>query len=441
MSLTTTLSNQAIQKANILIATAQYAGLYGVGLRSASGCYVTDLDGNTYLDFLSGASAATIGYGRSDIVDVYSKTALKIMHSCFVYSPNEEAIQLAQKIHEISPGNFSKKVMFGTSASDSIDGAIKAARKFTQRQNVISFVNSYHGSTGTSAQVTGFFNLKNGLPSSDDVFFVDFPHDDNTQKVCLSQIDKICHEHEIACCLIEPIQGDGGNVVPPFSFFSELKKLCEKYSVVFIDDETQSGAGRTGKWWAIEHFDVEPDILVAGKGITGGYIPLSFVVGKQEIIDSLEKAQHVFTYSGHPPSCAVASQLISVIESEKLLENAARMGSILLDELSEISNTYSSQVFSEVRGKGLQFGLSVSTHTGESLAALFATRCLEKGLYAGYFGPQNEVIRLHPPLTISESEIYHAVEIIKNVFQEYSQSKFPEETLDRYRRSCLGLGK
>lgn len=433
-------SHQIIEKTGKLIGRAQYAGLYGIGLKSGKDNRVTDFDDQVYLDFLAGASAVTVGYGRKEVIEAFTTTANKMTHSCFVYSPNQETLELAEKIIAITPGDFPKKVMFGTSASDSIDGAIKASRKYTQKMGVVSFNNAYHGNTGLSAQATGFPGITNGFLSSSDFYFVDFPKSEDEATLCLTKITEIFKTQEIGCFIIESIQGDGGNIVPPFNFFPSLKKLCEEHKVVFVDDETQSGAGRTGKWWAIEHFGVAPDILVAGKGITGGYVPMSFLVGKSEIIDALDKAQHVFTYSGHPPSCSVTSKVFSIIESDGLLENAQKIGNLLEQELSSICRRYSTKIVSEVRGIGLQMGLLALSTTGEGLAALIGMRCLEKGLYVGYFGPKNEVLRLHPPLTITEQEAKEAVTIIESVFAEYSQGSIPETTISKYNHYCLGLG-
>lgn len=438
-TITTTKSLEILNQTEKLIGKAQYAGLYGIALQSGTKNTVVDFDGNKYLDFLGGASAVTVGYGRQDVLDAYTQAAQKITHSCFVYSPNEETLQLAQKIIEITPGNFEKKVMFGTSSSDSIDGAIKAARKYTHKMGVIAFNNAYHGNTGLSAQATGFPGIRNGFLSSDDFFFVDFPYDSKTEKSCLAEAGKMFKEKQIACFIIEPIQGDGGNIVPPPGFFSSLQKLCQKYEVVLIDDETQSGAGRTGKWWAIEHFSVAPDIIVAGKGITGGYIPMSFLVGKKDIIDVLSKAQHVFTYSGHPPSCAVSYKIFSIIKQENLLQNAEQIGILLKEKLSEICQKYTGKIKWEMRGKGLQLGLLTMANDGKPLAALLGMRCLDKGLYMGYFGPDNEVLRIHPPLTLTEKEVLKAVSIIDEVLAEYVQNRIPENTYQRYQQYCLGL--
>ena len=312
-------SKQTILEVNTFIAKAQYAGLYGVVLESGLGNTIRDIEGNEYIDFLSGASTVCLGYGRSDVINVYAKTARKLCHSCFVYSPNVEAVNLAKKLIQITPGDYQKKVMFGLSASDSMDGAIKASRTYTGRKKIVSFRYSYHGSIGFARQATGFLSLKSDTSSG--VMYLDFPKTEKEASATLVQAEDIFQvfHTEIACIVFEPILGDGGNIVPPKDFWSHLLTLAQKYQIVSIADETQTGMGRSGKWWAIEHFNVTPDMVVMGKGLGGGYVAISACGGRTEILDSLSRAQHIFTFSGHPPSCAVASKIISVIEERKVL--------------------------------------------------------------------------------------------------------------------------
>jgi 4-aminobutyrate aminotransferase len=434
-------TKQILRQVDKYIAKAQYAGLYGIVLESARANVVKDVEEKEYLDFLSAASSVTVGYGREDVIDTYASAAKKLTQSCFVYSPSIETIELAKKLIAITPGNFKKKVMFGMSASDSIDGAIKAARKFTQKKGTIAFHNAYHGNTGLSAQATGFPGIRDGFLSSNDFFFLDFPVTKAETEVCLKNVEKYFKTKKIACFIIEPIQGDGGNLVPPEDFFLKLKKLTEKYNVILIDDEAQSGIGRTGKWWGIEHFHIAPDILVVGKGITGGYIPLSACIGRSDVLNSLEKAQHVFTYSGHPPACAVAKKILSIIEEENIMKNVSDNGQFLIDQLKNLTDKYKRLVNCEVRGIGLQIGLSIRSKDNKSLVVLFGVRCLEKGIYVGYFGKNNDVLRIHPPLTITKSEIKHAVQIFSEVFEEWKNHAFPKSTYRMYETNCLGLGK
>ncbi len=409
-------SKKLYKKSNV-IGVTQNACLYGVTLEEGNGNYVIDVDGNKYLDFLSGAASNSIGYGRKDVVDTYAKTAMKLQHSCLEYNFNKDAIELAEKLIDITPGNFEKKVLFGTSGSSSIDGAIKAARKYTRKKGIISFNNSYHGSTGLAIQVTHLINLTDGLflNELDEGFYhVPFPTKEEEISDVLIETETLLKKGIIGAFLIEPIQGDAGVLIPPKNFFKQLYNLLKEYDALFITDEIQAGAGRTGKWWGIDNFDVVPDILVCGKGISGGYAPISAVIGDGKIIDSLNWPQHLFTYSGHPPSCAVTNKVLDIIEKEKLMENALRIEKLLRHELKKLKDYVTVKDF---RGFGLMLGLEIA---GESLAGLAAMRCVEYGLYPGYYGKYNEVLRLQPPLTLNENEAIWAAEIIKKVIEGHN---------------------
>ncbi|MCJ7621914.1 MAG: aminotransferase class III-fold pyridoxal phosphate-dependent enzyme, partial [Anaerolineaceae bacterium] len=206
-----------------------------------------------------------------------------------------------------------------------------------------------------------------------------------------------------------------------------------------IIDEVQSGAGRSGHWWECQTYDVIPDVICTGKAITSGYIPMSACIAKAEMALSLGKAQHLFTYSGHPPSAAVGKKVFEIIEEENLLENAAQRGNQLKEALQKLVDEFS--FAKQVRGRGLHAGFEVyDDSTNTPLGGLFAFRCVEKGVYPGYFGSNNEVMRLHPPLTISEKEMEFAIDVITSVVEEWASGQFPESTVESYRQFGVGLG-
>lgn len=433
------LSQQMVSRAMDVIARAQYAGLFGITVTSGNGAYLTDADSNTYLDFLAGASAVSVGYGRQEIIDVYAQTAQKIQHSCFPYSPNEEAIRFASKLIAVTPGDFEKRVLFGMSGSDGVDAAIKIARKYTNRPRIISFRGGYHGSTGFSLSANGFEGLQKGLFISDAFVMVDFPRTPEQAERSLSVIEDLLKQGDVAALITECIQGDGGNVVPPPDFHQQLASLVHQYDSVFVVDEVQSGVGRSGEWWECQTYDVAPDILCAGKAITSGYIPMGACVANAEMAQTLDKAQHLFTYSGHPPSAAVGNKVFEIVEKEHLRQNAAARGEQLRAGLQKLVDEY--PFAKEVRGKGLHMGFEVfDERTNTPLGGLFAFRCVEKGIYPGYFGSKNEVMRLHPPLIINEEEMTFAVDVITSVVEEWANGSFPENTVKSYRAFGVGLG-
>ncbi len=417
-----------------LIGRTQNACLYGITFHEGDGNYVIDVDGNKYLDFLSGAASNTIGYGRRDVVEVYAKTAMRLQHSCYPYTFNKEAIELAEKLIDITPGDFEKKVLFDLSGSSGIDGAIKVARKFTGKKGIIAFKNSYHGATGLAMQATNLVNLTEGLFLDNGFFHVNFPTEEEEISDILAQINALLQKG-VAAVLAEPIQGDGGVLSPPKNFFKELYYSLKEHDALFIVDEIQTGVGRTGKWWGIENFDVVPDILVCGKGISGGYAPISALIGEEKMVDSLEKVQHSFTYGGHPPSCAAAKKVLEVVEEEKLMENASRIGELLSGELKELK---AYNVVKDFRGIGLMLGLEIVT---ENLAGIAGMRCIEYGLYPGYYGKYNEILRIQPPLTLTKKEALWATKIIKKVIEEIENKEIPKNTIEKYKKYSCGIGE
>jgi 4-aminobutyrate aminotransferase len=414
-----------------LIGKTQNACLYGIALQSGDGNHITDADGNRYLDFLSGAAVNTIGYGRKDVVDVYAKTAMRLQHSCYAYNLNKETIELAEKLIDITPGDFEKKVLFDLSGSSSIDGAIKIARKFTGKKGIIAFKNSYHGTTTLAMQATNLSNLTEGLFLDNGFYYVAFPTREEEISDALAQIRALLKKG-IAAVLAEPIQGDAGILIPPKKFFEELYHLLTENGALFMVDEIQTGAGRTGRWWGIQNFNVVPDILVCGKGISGGYAPISAVIGEEKMVDSLEKDQHSFSYAGHPPSCAVTKKVLGIIEKEKLMENALKIGKLLESELKQLKN---SDVVKDFRGFGLMCGLDIAS---ENFAGIAGMRCIEYGLYPGYYGKYNEVLRLQPPLTLTEDEALWAAKIIKKVIDELENKEIPNSTIEKYKKYSCG---
>jgi 4-aminobutyrate aminotransferase len=387
------------------------------------GAYLTDVDGNTYLDFLAGASAVSLGYNNQELIQTYAQTAQKMQHCAFGYSPSQEAIDLAKKLIEITPGDHSKLVLFGMTGSDSVDAAIKVSRRATGKPRIISFRASYHGSTGFSLAANGFGSLQRGLFLGENFSMVPFPSTREQAEITLTAIEDLLKNGDVAAVITESIQGDGGNVVPPDDFHSQLLELTHQYGAIFVVDEVQSGVGRSGAWWEIETFGVVPDILCTAKAITSGYVPLSACIAREEMARSLGKAQHLFTYSGHPPACAVARKVIDIIETRNIRQNAIDRGAQLVNGLQPLVEKYPSA--HEVRGRGLHIGFEVKDgKTDKPLGGLFAYRCVEKGLYPGYFGECNNVMRLHPPLIINPEEIDFAIGTITSVVEEWENSTF-----------------
>jgi 4-aminobutyrate aminotransferase len=238
--------------------------------------------------------------------------------------------------------------------------------------------------------------------------------------------------------LTEPIQGDAGVLVPADGFFVRAAEILDNYGALFIVDEVQSGMGRTGAWWAIEHEGVAPDLMVAAKGLTGGYAPMSALVGRADVLDSLASAQQIFTYTGHGPSAAAVLEVIDIIERERVVENAAKVGRHLLERLQAVAHDVP-EVVREARGRGLMIGVEIDTSEDANACKVISQRCVEKGVYVGYFGDAQQVVRIEPPLTLSLEEADLVADTLREVVEEMRRGETPEATVERVRRYAVGL--
>lgn len=432
-------SQELLKQLNKVIANPNYSGLYGITIVKGKGCYIIDADENQYLDCLAAASTNGLGYGNREVVEAYTEAALEMQHSCFLYSPNKYALALAEKLIEITPGKFEKRVMFGLSGSDACDGAIKAVRRYTGSMGIIHFKNDYHGSTGLSMPASDFSNLNDGLFENNGLFIeLVYPTNKSELQKTLIDIEHAFKTRKAGGILAEAIQGDNGVRIPLEGFFNKVEKLAKKYNAVLIIDEVQSGMGRTGKWWAIEHDNVIPDILVTAKGLSGGYAPVSAIIGREEVLNSLENGQHLFTYAGHAPSSAVALEVIDTIENKQLINENKRNGDRLISIFNKLQSKYSSIII-DVRGKGLMIGVEIDISIDKLAGKIFATRCVEKGLYVGYFGDAGQVIRIEPPYLITEKDILFIELVFSEVLEEMFSGNIPVETINNVKKYSVGL--
>lgn len=432
-------SQRLLKKLNSVIAKPNYSGLYGITIEKGDGCYISDADGNRFLDCLAAASTNGLGYNNKNVVLSYTIAALEMQHSCFLYSPNKYALELAEKLIDITPGDFEKRVMFGLSGSDACDGAIKATRRYTNSMGIIHFKNDYHGSTGLSMPASDFSDLNKGLFENDGLFIeLIYPTNQDELKISLEKIEDTLKSGKAGGIIAESIQGDNGVRIPIEGFFSAISELTKKYNAVLIIDEVQSGMGRTGKWWAIEHENVVPDILVTAKGLSGGYAPVSAVIGREVILNSLGNGQHLFTYAGHAPSTAAALEVIKTIEQDELIHRNQTNGIQLL-EIFFLLKTQFPEIIVDVRGKGLMIGVEINICNDDLAGKIFATRCVEKGLYVGYFGEFGQVIRVEPPYYISQKNIELIRIVFTEVLEEFNTNSIPLETIENVKKYSVGL--
>lgn len=428
-----------VERMGKVIGRSNYLGLYGIALVGGDGCRVQDLDGNVYLDCLAAATTNVLGYGHDTVADAYHRVAVEMQHSCFAYSPNPYPVRLAEKLVALAPGPVEKRVMFGLSGSDSVGGAIEALRKFTGKPRLLKFRNAYHGSTGLSQQASGFRSLNEGIyPQSEDFITLDFPTTETMRDDVLRQVERHCGTGTIGGMIAEPIQGDAGVLLPADGFLPRVFEILGKCGALFLVDEVQSGMGRTGTWWAIEHEGLTPDILVTAKGLSGGYAPMSALVGRADVLDSLASAQHVFTYSGHGPSAAAVLEVIDIMERQRVVENAARVGQHLVERLQAVAHDVP-EVVREARGRGLMIGVEIDVSRNAAACKVVSQRCVEKGAYVGYFGDAQQVVRIEPPLTLSLDEADFVADTLREVVEELRRGDIPTETIERVRRHGIGL--
>ncbi|WP_461864153.1 aspartate aminotransferase family protein [Thermococcus sp.] len=422
---------------------------YPLAVAKAKGSRVWDADGNEYIDFLTSAAVYNIGHGHPKVLRAINDQLTKFLNYTVAYFYEEPAVKLAEKLTKITPGEFEKKVTFGFSGSDSVDSSIKIARAYTKRRHILSFKGSYHGMTYGALSATGIIDAetKEAIFPIGNVHFVEYPDPyrnpwgvggyENPSELsnrALEEVERKVRElhGNVAGIIIEPIQGDAGVIIPPKEFIKGLRELTEEYGIVFIDEEVQTGMGRTGKWWGIEHFSAIPDVMVSAKALGGG-MPISAVIGRAEIMDSVPVPLLVFTHLGHAVSASAAIATIEAIKEEKLVENAKKLGDFVMKRFREMQENYN--IIGDVRGKGLLIGVDIvkdqkSKAPDKATALKISWRAWEKGLILITFGKYGNVLRIAPPLNISEEDLEEGLNIIEESIKDVLAGKVPDEVVN-----------
>ena len=418
---------------------------YPLVIKKGYGAVVEDMNGNKYIDLLSSAGALNTGHSHPKVVEAIIGQVKEFIHYTPAYMYHEPLVKLANRLCEITPGNFKKRVTFGLSGSDANDGMIKLARAYTGREKVISFIKSYHGSTYGAISLSALsLNMRRKIgPLLPEIYHIPYPdcyrcefgkmvEDCNLE--CLNQLEKAFSHYvpveEVAAVIMEPIAGDAGLVVPPRKYVEKLYRLCKDNGVLFVSEEVQQGFGRTGRWFGIEHFGVVPDALVMGKSIASG-VPLSAIVAREEIMQALEAPAHLFTTAGSPVSCAAALATIEVIVEEGLLEYTRELGDYAMGKFNKLKEKY--ELIGDVRGLGLSIGIDLvkdrktKEKAGEA-AAKICYRCWEKGIVLTFFA--GNVLRIQPPLVISREQMDKAIDTIEQAINEYLAGDIPDRVLE-----------
>lgn len=407
-----------------------FTRLYPLVAHRGTGVWVEDPDGNLFLDFTSGIAVTSTGHCHPDIVRAVQKQAEKLLHMSgtdFYYEPQ---VKLAEKLVQLAPGKSKKRVFFTNSGTEAVEAAFKLARYKTKRERMISFFGAFHGRTLGALSLTGskvkqkenFGSLVPGVTHVGYGYCYRCPYHLTYPECGIDCVDYLEHTlfkktvpaEEVAAVIVEPIQGEGGYVVPPPGYHQKLRALTKKYGILLIADEVQSGMGRTGKMFAIEHWGVEPDIVTVAKGIASG-MPLGAMIARSNLMD-WEPGSHANTFGGNPLACMAALETIRLLET-KLMKNAVVVGDYLKGKLNELSRRF--PLIGDVRGIGLMVGIELVLNRETRRPAVkerdeMIRRAFQKGLLL--LGCGESGIRFCPPLTVTKKEVDVAVEILEKCF-------------------------
>ena len=430
-------ARELVKKDESLISPS-YGRFYPLVVESGKGCIIKDVDGNEFIDFNSGLVCMNVGHSHPKVVAAVKNQCDRFLHYSNTDFYYREVVDLADRLAHITPGSPDKKIFFGNSGAEAIEAAIKLAKWHSRRQLFIAFIGAFHGRTVGALSFTAskptqrrsFFPLMPGVTHVPYGYCYRCPYKLTFPEChywCVDFIDeyvlqKYIPPEDTAAILVEPIQGEGGYVVPPPEYFQRLKKIADKYGLLFIDDEVQSGMGRSGKWFAIEHWGVEPDIICTSKALASG-LPLGACIAKSKVMDWVP-GSHASTFGGNPLSCVAASAVIDVIKEEKLLENATKQGAYIMKRLNELKEK--SEIVGDVRGKGLMIGMEIveskeSKKPAPQKVNEIMLRSWKRGINVISCGAST--IRIAPPLVITKELVDSALDIIEDTTRQVEKEK------------------
>jgi 5-aminovalerate/4-aminobutyrate aminotransferase len=394
----------------------------------AENAKVWDVEGNEYLDFAGGIAVLNTGHLHPKVVAAVQEQLKKVSHTCFQVLAYEPYVALCEKLNQLVPGNFPKKTALFNSGSEAVENAVKIARAATQRAGVIAFTSAYHGRTMMTLSLTGKvapYSAGMGLMPGG-VFRALYPCELHgiTVDDAIASVERVfkndAQPGDIAAIILEPVQGEGGFYAAPKEFMVRLRKLCDDHGILLIADEVQSGAGRTGTFFAMEQMGVDADLVTFAKSIAGGF-PLSGVTGRATVMDSVGAGGLGGTYAGNPLACAAALAVIDAFEEEKLLDRSKAVGEQLTAGLNAIAAKHKAIV--DVRGLGamiaVELGEDGDVHKPNgALASQIVVRAREKNLIMLSCGTYGNVLRILVPLTVSDEDLQRGISIIGECFDE-----------------------
>jgi len=385
------------------------------------GALVTDVDGNRFIDFTGGWGCLAVGHCHPRVVAAIQDQATRYTHTDFTAIPYEPFVQLARQLAQRAPGSSPKQVAFFNSGAEAVENAVKIARFHTKRRALVVFENAFHGRTLLTMTMTHKATpYKTGFgPFAPDVYRLPMPNPyrndmriDEFERALKALVDPT----EVAAVVIEPLQGEGGFIVPSDGFLEELREITTRHGIVLIADEIQTGFGRTGRFFAIEHYGIEPDLITTAKSIAAG-MPLSGVIGKREILESLPSGSIGGTYVGNPIACRAALEVIGIIDDEKLLDRAVHIGAIVRDRFDAMRERY--PLIGDVRGLGAMLGAELvldreTKEPAKNECAAIVSHCLENGLLIPSAGIYGNVLRMLVPLVIGDEQLTEGLDVLED---------------------------
>jgi len=420
---------------------------FPLAIERADGCRIWDVEGREYLDFMAGWAVANTGYGNADVKKAVIEQMEKVSFMTLTALMNVPSIELAERLLQVIPGRGDRKVWFGLSGSDASDAVAKLVPLAQKRPRMVSYIGGYHGQTGGSAGLSG--HTAQSRVMSGNVVKVPYPnpyrcplgHDDPgvCAKACLSYLEDyvfrtICPPQDVAGLIVEAVQSDGGDIVPPDGYLEAVQALCRKHGILFIVDEVKIGFGRTGKMWGYQHSGLEPDVVVLGKSMGSGFAGISGVVAPAAVLD-VAPAINMYTTAGNPVAATAGLATLDYIESHQLVANAKRIGDRLLKGFKELQQRH--ELIGDARGRGMILGVELvrdrrTKEPAAKEAAKVVYRAYELGLIVFYGGIYSNVLEITPPLTMTPAEADRGLEILDRALTDVESGSFPDEKLGRY---------
>lgn len=437
--LITTKTEELVAKRKKFVAQGVSNGCLAIA-KEAKSATIIDIEGKEWIDFAAAIGTLNVGHSHPKIVGVVKQQAEKFLHPGFNVILYESYIKLAEKLVEIAPGDFEKQAIFFNSGAEAVENAVKIARKYTKKQGVVVFNNGYHGRTNLTMGMTSKvkpYKFEFG-PFAPEIYKVPYPYlyqkpNDLSEE---AYVDFVIEEFKsffistvapemVACVVMEPVQGEGGFIIPPKKFVQAVAKFCQENNIVFVADEIQTGFARTGSLFAMEQFDVVPDLMTVSKSLAAG-LPLSGVVGRKEIMEVSTPAELGGTYAGNPLACEAALAVIEIVEEEKLTDRAEWLGAKIETHLQKYVTSY--EEVGNIRRLGAMVAVELVTDRttkapNKEATAAIAKFANENGLLLLTAGIKGNVIRFLPPLVIKEDELQKGLAILDTAFESILNSR------------------